>query len=458
MLIRGELLDNFGLFDEAYSPGYNEENDFACRVNRYGYSSVAANRAFVFHHETSSFGPRRAALHERNHALLVSRFPEYMRKVKKYLIYEVDPAEHFAELSLPHVPRILFDAFNLHPNYNGTAEFALNLLRELRILLEDSCELFIGIGSEAQRFFHKELAGHRFYSGDARNPNMVFDLAFKPSQIFEWADFERINRFAPRIAFTLLDIIAVRCEYLNSPSQQMVVGKSAELADQVFTISEFSKSDFIYFYGFGQEMKVIHLATNAGVSLQERTADYILLVGNHYYHKCIEETIELLSGHWPLVVLGGRSSNHSPRVKRLASGRLTRLQIRDLFAKARLVVYPSLYEGFGLPVLDAAAMGKPIVLLETEIANELKSISGVSGVYCARNLKELPSIITQAMQAGPVTPATGSRSWRATGEEYAAAFKSLLAQDLNLKRMRSRWDCLRTVCSYAPSADRRSSG
>ena len=47
MLIKAVVLDRFGLFDESYSPGYNEENDFVCRINRYGYSAVSANHAFV---------------------------------------------------------------------------------------------------------------------------------------------------------------------------------------------------------------------------------------------------------------------------------------------------------------------------------------------------------------------------------------------------------------------------
>ena len=85
MLIKAEILKHFGLFDEIYSAGCDEENDFVCRINRYGYSALAANRAYVFCHESSSLGPRRAALEENRSQILQFRYPEYERKVADYL-------------------------------------------------------------------------------------------------------------------------------------------------------------------------------------------------------------------------------------------------------------------------------------------------------------------------------------------------------------------------------------
>lgn len=451
MLIKGEVLDSFELFDEIYSPGYNEENDFACRVNRYGYSCLAANWAYVFHFETSSFGPRRAALEEKHREILASRFPEYQRKIQRHMAFNTDPIEHFADLMIPHTPRILFDAFGLHPTYNGTAEVSLNLLRELKPLLDDTCELYVAINPAARAFFHKDLAGHRFYAGEEMNPGCVFDLAFKPSQIFNWADFQRLNRFAPRLAFTMLDIIAIRCEYLNSATQQAVVRKSAQLCDQVFTISEFSRSDFIAFHGFGEEIKVIHLATNgkgaSAMTTQARQSN-LLVVGNHYYHKCVEEAIALLQRRWPLTVLGGRSKVEFPNVKRTPSGYLTRAQVRDLFWNAQVIVYPSLYEGFGLPVLDALSMGKAVVLIDTAVARELSALTSDSKIYWAKNLSGLPDAVERAVNDRASNSPKVIRSWRAAADEYAAAFQELLAQGIDLHRLRTRWDCLRTVLSF----------
>ena len=56
----------------------------------------------------------------------------------------------------------------------------------------------------------------------------------------------------------------------------------------------------------------------------------------------------------------------SANVRQLGSGKLTRQRLRDLYANARVVVYPSYYEGFGLPVIDTLALGKAVVVLDSE--------------------------------------------------------------------------------------------
>jgi GT2 family glycosyltransferase len=60
------VIENFGLLDERYGRGYNEENDFCSRINRFGYSAIRANRAYVFHHESQSFGEDKKKLEKQN--------------------------------------------------------------------------------------------------------------------------------------------------------------------------------------------------------------------------------------------------------------------------------------------------------------------------------------------------------------------------------------------------------
>lgn len=54
-LIKREVIDKIGLWDESYSPGYFEDTEYAIRAKRAGYKSVFAKGAFVFHFERSSF-------------------------------------------------------------------------------------------------------------------------------------------------------------------------------------------------------------------------------------------------------------------------------------------------------------------------------------------------------------------------------------------------------------------
>lgn len=59
-------------------------------------------------------------------------------------------------------------------------------------------------------------------------------------------------------------------------------------------------------------------------------------------------------------------------------GRLTDHQLQTLTRAAAFAVFPSLYEGFGLPVVEALACGIRIVLADTEVGRE---VAGDSGFY-----------------------------------------------------------------------------
>jgi GT2 family glycosyltransferase len=450
MLIKAEVLDRFLLFDEIYSPGYNEENDFVCRINRCGYSALAANWAFVFHHEGSALRLRKEKLEAVNREILLKRYPEYERKIADYIRFFVDPVEVFADLYVPHRPRILFDLFHLPNWHNGTSEFALNLLRDLGPILKDEFELYVGVGA-AVEFLRTELAGYRLY-GDRADPQMHFDLVFRPSQIFTWDEFCRMNRLGPRLSYVLLDIIAVRCDYLSTAEKRIVFQKVADLSDCVFAISEFSRTDFAAFY-HDVPMRVIHLGTNLGISAGEfRKGENILVMGNGYAHKAVCEALRELDDERPVVVLGGeRPDGLRENVRWITGGNLSREQIRELFKSARLLVYPSHYEGFGLPVMDALAIGKVVVVLDSEVNRELARITGNKNLYRLRSIHQLQSTVNRVFDQEASATVRPFRSWHETAEEYAATFQEILAKEIDLVKLRRRWDAIRTLeskCSW----------
>src|SRR4051794_10479389 len=55
LYIKSAILQEFGLLDEVYGLGYNEENDLIMRANRCGFRAVLANHAFVHHVGEASF-------------------------------------------------------------------------------------------------------------------------------------------------------------------------------------------------------------------------------------------------------------------------------------------------------------------------------------------------------------------------------------------------------------------
>jgi GT2 family glycosyltransferase len=84
-LIRREVIDKYGLFDEVYGKGYGEENDFAMRITAQGWLCAVANQSFVFHYESRSFGNEvRNMQIEKNEKILLERYPNYRTLVQEY--------------------------------------------------------------------------------------------------------------------------------------------------------------------------------------------------------------------------------------------------------------------------------------------------------------------------------------------------------------------------------------
>ncbi|MFZ2545278.1 MAG: rhamnan synthesis F family protein [Candidatus Saccharimonadales bacterium] len=85
VLIRRTAIKKHGLFDEVYGKGYGEENDFAMRLHRSGLKCAVANKSFVFHYESRSFGnDARDRQIEENERILDKRYPEYRQLVQEY--------------------------------------------------------------------------------------------------------------------------------------------------------------------------------------------------------------------------------------------------------------------------------------------------------------------------------------------------------------------------------------
>lgn len=450
MLIKAGILKRFGLFNPDYAPECNEAHDFACRINRHGYSVVAANCAYVQHHEPRPCEAVRGKLKQQHNDTLQFRCPEYEQKTANYKQFHRDPMEEFASLYLPHRPRILYDLFHLVPAHTGTSEVGLNLLRELARIVKNEFELFVGV-DPSQHFFANELSGYRTYEDQAPD-RKFFDLVFKPCQILSWTEFGRMVRVSPRVSYCMLDIIGLRCDYLNSIARQILLQTAAELSDCVFTISNFARSDFAAFYGADVSMRAIHLGTNFGMTRGEfRRGQYVLVVGNDFAHKGIRQAVEQLDSSLPVVVVGSAPDDSPPNIRWLPSGTLTRQHIRELFADARVVVYPSQYEGFGLPIVDALALGKPTVVLDTAINRELAATLCDPNLHRIGSIGDLRSAVAALFDTEPSMPAKEPRRWRDVAEEYAGAFRELLSRDFDPAKVRSRWQMLRTVESSAHS-------
>ncbi len=217
-------------------------------------------------------------------------------------------------------------------------------------------------------------------------------------------------------------------ERKNQAFLSKFVPLSLRQATAVITISEFSRGEIADVYGIPLErIRVAYPGVDPAVFRpdinQERTdetlaryhlpAEYILFIGTLEPRKGIEALLEAYET-WgdrdkpPLVLVGKRGWGAMPRLARALSGGIPRVfypgyvrreDLPVLLANARCFVYPSVYEGFGMPVLEALACGVPVVC---GTCPSFREIGGDLPTYCdAEKPESIAAALAESLSSAP---------------------------------------------------------
>jgi glycosyltransferase involved in cell wall biosynthesis len=170
-----------------------------------------------------------------------------------------------------------------------------------------------------------------------------------------------------------------------------------ERATKIIAISENTKKDILKFYPSinAANIEVIYLGHTADHTAPldiDVPNQYLLFVGNRSFYKnfnfflkaiapLLLETEDLF-----LVCAGGNSFNTEEQnlIKDLSlSNKVLQRNFKDAelksyYQKAKCFVFPSAYEGFGIPVLEAMSAGCPIVLTNN---SSFPEVAGDAGIY-----------------------------------------------------------------------------
>jgi glycosyltransferase involved in cell wall biosynthesis len=159
--------------------------------------------------------------------------------------------------------------------------------------------------------------------------------------------------------------------------------KAARDADAIVTISDFAKESIVSHLGIAPEkIFTAHLGVNAeeftpNFGARESFIMYPARGWKHKNHAKLFEAMRLLEVTDPglrLILTGGALDTLTDIPDNVeVRGLVPLAELRELYRNAACMVFPSLYEGFGLPPLEAMASGCPVA---SSTAGSLPEIVG----------------------------------------------------------------------------------
>ncbi|HJZ73902.1 MAG TPA: glycosyltransferase [Vicinamibacterales bacterium] len=476
LLIKPVVLADFGELDQRFRSLGGALWHYVGRARRCGFRTVICNRAVVSAGE-SARRPRAAcvitlaSLPEADRVRLRALLPDAERAHEEFGTGAVAPAETRLARALPQAygtqPSLLLDARNVISAMNGTALAALGVSAGLHALGSDWDVTLLA--SREACAFHKLEQLFPNWDVTTKLPDRQFTVALRLSQPWHIQEMVDLHTAAAYNVYLFLDTIAWDIVY---PAPRHLDGTWRFLvdhADGLLFISEFSRERFQCRFGRGAGVPCLvsylsfdpadYLRPDARPSTAQD--EYIFIVGNEYDHKDVSPTIELLTTAFPYqrIVALGPATAASPRVTVLESGTLSDLDTHRLYAGARLVVFSSFYEGFGLPIITALAYGRTLLARRSALLDEIaaRCVPGGRVVPFDRreDLVQLIGRLLHGEQVADIPLGTAldngrPQCWRDLGRSILS-FLTTLAGDLSRSRWRSREHVIRQLMA-APTS------
>ena len=314
--------------------------------------------------------------------------------------------------------RILIDATTASRKMDGLTQYILNTALHLNADKAQYTMLFRK-GECAERYYEQFVKkGFIIEEADIKPIGPVRDMQFakwlsRNAGRFDSA-FCPSNQFPVAISlpcvYTVHDLIYEsfpeqlgRLKQLKRTYLHWNVSRGLKKAKRVIAVSEYTKSEILKYHSVADESKIQviyegweHLCDVEPIKYASPFKHYILYVGSSRGHKNLSRLIDAfcllqnkLPDGWGLVIAGNDSMFSSEQKNKIArlnenrqlisvTGWLTDEELAGSFSAASLFVFPSLSEGFGIPVVEAYYYGIPLLLSNQA---SLPEVAGEAAVY-----------------------------------------------------------------------------
>lgn len=313
--------------------------------------------------------------------------------------------------------RIGIDARFFGPEGKGLGRYTQRLIENLERVADDH-EFVVFLRKENFDLYHPASPRFRKAPADFRWYSAAEQLRYPSIIRREGIDLMHFPHFNVPVAtpcpfvVTIHDLILFRYPTLRATTlhplwygikyaaYRAVIARAAWKARRIITVSECTKRDIVASLGVKPErVEVTYEAADpvpasAGGEPHDPAArgivkPYLLYVGNAYPHKNLGTLLEVFKrmregGLAAQLVLVGKMDHFYGRLREEADrlGLLERLDVvfygfaedgdlAELYRRARLYVFPSLLEGFGLPPLEAMRYGVPVAASDSSCLPEI---------------------------------------------------------------------------------------
>jgi len=373
--------------------------------------------------------------------------------------------------------RVLMDKY-----YSGVSEYAASLLKA--ILEIDKTNDY--------KLFYNSWHDQRNRLGKWNNNNAQTFFSSYPNKVFNYClqkifHYPKIDKFiggtdifwSPHFNFTNLSqktkkIITVHdLSFLRYPEffsvrknfwhQALGVKKTLLEADKIIAVSENTKNDIVELLGISEsKIVVIYSGNNAARGVVDEIAVQEFLLKNNLSGRLLlylgtieprKNIVNLMKAYEKLrasdesladvkLVLAGANGWKNRQIYRqwhksiykndiYFLGYINQTEKDILYSQATLFVYPSLYEGFGFPPLEAMTYGLPVVCSNVSSLPEVVGEAALMiNPFEIKEISEAIMIILQDNNLRDLLIAKGLKraeefTWEKTAQEYLEVFKKL---------------------------------
>jgi glycosyltransferase involved in cell wall biosynthesis len=476
--LRGDVIDAVGLLDPSFFSPSAAVNNWVLRAQSLGFSAKRSNHAHVrrlYPNGVSEcdgeepdldLGATLSDLDQGEH--LDHQINSFRKTLDGHL------AAHAVRVEATGKLRVACDLRHLPKEHVGTRTYAVCLCQALAELPDLELTLLVNDPSQAAGLTGRVVTAETWQDD--------VEVIHKPAQVIETSELALLFGSKAHLVMTYQDLIGYQIPLVfpdNKGFDRYRATSSLTLpaVQRVLAYSENTKNEIATEFGIPTEdIAAVPLGVDSAwfahsepddfaiPSKLKLPARYFFSLATDFPHKNLPNLLdayEIMRSRWrdgepPGLVLagyktGGRRGVYPELVSRplgkglVFLGAVSGNQLRVLYQRAVGLVFPSLYEGFGLPPLEAMAAGTPVIAMPIsampEVAGECVLFpKGLSPDDLARSMELLATseALHEGLRSRGLRRARDFR-WestaRATLEVYRATVRNPSDRSLQMRRL-----------------------